>query len=917
MSTAPQAHREDHLCWEVGIPILGRLDGQIERGDDVPVGDAVRDLVTAARPGGLLEREGFLEALEASWADALDGRGRLVLITGEAGIGKTALVREFCERQRPEQRVLWGACDGLRTPRPFAPFVDIAATAGDGLADTIARGERPARCFAALIDELAAAAPTILVIEDLHWADEATLDVTTMLGRRAEIVPALVVATYRDDELTADHPLWSVLGELRIGHGVRRLLLTPLSPGAVEALAAPAGADATDLYRVTGGNPFFVTEVLSTAGESVPPTVRDAVLARAGRLSRPARKLLEATAVVPGRMGLWLLEAVAPELVDRLEECLASGMLTAGRADIGFRHELARVGIEESIPLDRRVALHRAVLAALGDRQGERLDFARLADHAEAAGDREAVLRWAPQAAEEAARGGAHREAAAQYARALRFAGGLALDRQAELLKHRVDECWMTDQFDAAIEAQETALECRRRLGDHLGEGDALRTLSRLMFFVARVREGEALALQAVELLESLPPGHELAMAYGNVSQRRMVVENLEAAIAAGSRALDLARRLGDTEATVYALTNIGAAEFRAGLEEGLGKLEEALALALEDDLEDYAGRAFFSIVFGALWQRRLGLADAYLGRGLDYCRERGLDTWRLYLLGCRARTELDRGHWDQAAETAVLVLRDPRSAPVPRGMALTTLGLVRARRGDPEADAPLSEEQALAWPTEELLRAAPVVVARAEAAWLAGETAAVEQETDAALSLALRRQAPWMAGELACWRWRAGLRDRLPPGAAAEPHAFSLAGDAAKAAKVWRELGCPYEAALALADGDAAEPLRGAHEELQALGARPAAAIVARKLRERGVRGVPRGPRPRTRANPAGLTARELEVLALLARGLRNAAIADELVVSEKTVDHHVSAVLRKLDVRTRGEAAAEAARLGLLGAR
>ena len=264
-----------------------------------------------------------------------------------------------------------------------------------------------------------------------------------------------------------------------------------------------------------------------------------------------------------------------------------------------------------------------------------------------------------------------------------------------------------------------------------------------------------------------------------------------------------------------------------------------------------------------------------------------------------------------------MLVLRDPRSAPVPRGMALTTLGLVRARRGDPEADAPLSEEHALAWPTEELFRAAPVVAARAEAAWLAGETAAVEQETDAALSLALQRQAPWVVGELACWRWRAGLRDRLPPGAAAEPYALSLAGEAAQAAKVWRELGCPYEAALALADGDAAEPLRRAHEELQALGARPAAAIVARKLRERGVRGVPRGPRPRTRANPAGLTARELEVLALLARGLRNAAIADELVVSEKTVDHHVSAVLRKLDVRTRGEAAAEAARLGLLGPR
>ncbi len=235
-------------------------------------------------------------------------------------------------------------------------------------------------------------------------------------------------------------------------------------------------------------------------------------------------------------------------------------------------------------------------------------------------------------------------------------------------------------------------------------------------------------------------------------------------------------------------------------------------------------------------------------------------------------------------------------------------------RRGDPEQSIPLDEEQAVAQPTQELARIGPVAAARAEAAWLAGDHATVKQETDPALSLALKRQAPWLVGELSYWRGLAGVKDDLSQGAAAGPFALSIAGEWRAAAARWREIGCPYEAALALADADAEVALRRAHDELVALGARPAAAIVARRLRERGARGVPRGPRPRTRENPAGLTHRELEVLALLAEGLRNAQIAQRLVVSEKTVDHHVSAVLRKLDVTNRGEASSKALRLGLL---
>jgi DNA-binding CsgD family transcriptional regulator len=434
-----------------------------------------------------------------------------------------------------------------------------------------------------------------------------------------------------------------------------------------------------------------------------------------------------------------------------------------------------------------------------------------------------------------------------------------------------------------------------------------------MLFFNGDGAEAQPLVLEAVELLERLPPGRELALAYGNVCQREMVLEHHAAALDWGGRALELAERLGDAEATAYALVNVGATLGQAERDDAEPTLRRALALALSHELDEQAARAYLHLTHAALRRGRLDAAGEHLEAGLRFCGERGLDAWRLYLLALRARRELALARWDDAAASATAVLEDPRPAPVPRGWALTALGLVRARRGEPGAAEALDEAYALVRETGEPMRVAPVAAARAEAAWLGGEDERVGEVTAAALALTLERGARSPAAELAGWRRRAGLYDDPGSEDVAGPYALWLAGDAAAAARGWRELGHRYEAALALADTGEAGALRRALDELLALDARPAAALVSRRLRVLGARDIPRGPRRRTRENPAGLTPREVEVLRLMTEGLRNAEIAARLIVSTKTVDHHVSRILRKLDVPTRAAAGAAAARLGL----
>ena len=862
----------------------------------------------------LLERGDALEALESAYADAAKGSSRVALVSGEAGVGKTELLQAFCHAKRVTADVLWGACDALFTPRPLGPLLEIALSQGSTLGEDAHGDATPYHVATTLLAGLAGQRPTILVLEDVHWADEATLDVIRLIARRLDDEPVLLVVSYRDEELDLTDPLRIVLGELRAGRRVERIRLARLSETAVAQLAESHSIGPVDLHRVTGGNPFFVTEVLASEGAEIPETIRDAVLARAARLRSSARAVLDAVAIAPPDVDVPLLAALTDHMERGLDECLASGMLTVTESgNVAFRHELARLAIEESVLRNAKTALHRRTLRALSERSGSAFDLARLSHHAEEAGDGAAVLRFAPAAGERASSLGAHREAAEQYARALRFAGDLDPEVLADLLRRRSYECYLTDQADEAIAALHRAIDCYRRLGDSLREGDTMRRLSNILWCPGRGPEARPMGVAAVELLETLPQGVELTEAYANVAFQLRQASDHRGSQEWAERALRLAEGLGDPDTLAGALMTLGTLQFGRGDADGRRNLERALEIAQREGLEEAVADALWALASGHFHRRSYDDADTYFESGHVYCLEHGYDLMQLYFRAFQARSQLERGLWTEAAESARLVLVERGVSTLPRTHALVVLALVRARRDDPEVTPLLDEARGLAHPTEELPRIALVAAAEAETAWLRGDAPLVEQLTDEAVRLGAELCSGRVLGELRLLRRRAGVLEDIEP-FVAEPYASELAGDWKKASTMWAEVGCRYDAALARASAPEEEPLRDAHEELLALGSVPAAAIVARRLRERGVHDVPRGPRPSTRDNPAQLTAREVEVVRLVADGLRNAEIAERLFLSRRTVDHHVSAVLRKLGVRTRGEATAAASSLGLL---
>ena len=854
----------------------------------------------------LLERGELLKDLQDLLSKAKDGAGCLVLIGGEAGAGKTSLVNAFVAAIDSDVLLMSGNCDPLSTPRPLSPLLDFASNHETGIADLLAGDSDNLEIFHEIRDRVRhSRRPVLMVIEDVHWADQATLDFLRFIGRRVADMKAMVVLTYRDDEVGPDHPLRTVLGQLIPLASTARLRVPALSPEAVERLASQSGFDPAQLHRLTGGNAFFVTEMIA-GGSKTPSTVQDAVVARLARLTDGARQVAEAVSVAPRSLDVERALLLAGGKTNDVDAAVSSGVIQSDGRELRFRHELARSAVEASIPPARRHSLHQRMIALL--QEEDPTDHARLAHHATRSRQPDLIAEHAPIAAEEAASRSAHKEAISFYEAAFEVADLLDPARVAEMRISASEELRIVDRHTEAVAAAETAAEYFREHGPTEMLSRALsREGSARWASLDRSRAREN-ADEAVSLLEPLGPSIDLAYAQSMSAHFHMLARHAEPATRAVEKSLETARAIEDDEAIwrselTRATIHVVAGEGR----EGMKQLVSLLERSRETDNKRQEAIALGMLGSGGGEIRTYSEAQKYLDESVEQGLATDEDYSVAYSRAWQARIAFEQGQWERAVEMAELV---SRTAPADTGIAVVTalgaLGRVRVRRGDP-GGADLLGDIAEIQDTHEIQHVWSPLCGLAEYHWLHGDNDLAAGILSHSFDRALDTDSEWARGEVGYWMWKVGVIDG-PPDNAALPFRLQMEGNWMQAAEEWRSIGCPYEVGLAMVESGETGSMMDALEIFDSLGAKPMSDLVRARLREAGVDSVPRPPSRSTMRNPANLTNRQLEVLELLARGLTNGDIAQELFISKKTVEHHVSAIFSKLGVETREQAAKKA---------
>lgn len=854
----------------------------------------------------LLERDAELRELAALARRVGRDPGRVVLMRGEAGVGKTAMISELVAGADPGVRVLQGWCDPLATPRPLGPLIDALAgldrRVADGLVSALDAGDTGG-VYRRLLEVLRSGPRWLWVVEDMHWADGATLDLLRFLGRRISGLPLLLVMTYRDDEVGPQHPLAAAIGDVATSAAITRIGLSALSRDAVAQLSAGSGLNATDLHRLTGGNPFYVTEILSAGPdrEGLPHSVAEAVMGRLARLSDAGRDTVHAVAVCGPRASLALVQEICPRAIDGLDECLRVGVLSTEDGVLGFRHELARRATLDQIPDHERQVLHRAAMAALSATTVEPDGLAALTFHADQSGDDDAAVRYGIAGAQRAAALGANRDAAELYGLALRHAHNVPAEQKVLWIEGHAFARYLYGDADTSASLWRQAVEMRRAMGDSLGEGEDLGLLSHLLWAsLGRYGEATEAARASLELLERLGPTKQLARSLANMVALSVLSYDPSCTEYA-TRAIQLGTAVGD-QGVVMSARCLDALSSVVQGGPGWEDIEVAWQAAMNDgELAEHVGIVGGAIGWTAALHHDLDRAQRYSDELSKFCDADDLGYYEVMPIVITALVALQRGDWANAIANAEEAFTRRGLTDVNSTMPRIALALVRARRGEKQTGPPLDPPADDA-ESGDFFFFSPVWAARAEIAWLDGDDEAAAAEAKRALAVAGPRADPWLTGRLQRWLHLAGDGTQAisdPP----TPYQMETNGDWRAASAEWERLGCPYDAALAQLGGDL-DAVQAAATAFRRLGARAATRRAQQRLTEL------RGPTTPGRAShskmdPHGLTRRQRDVAGLLAAGNSDAAIAAALHLSPKTVGHHVEAILAKLGVANRGQAA------------
>lgn len=854
-------------------------------------------------PATLLERSAPLTEVQRALNRLQTGGSGVVVILGEAGVGKSSLLSAALAQAPPGIRILRGACDDLVAANPLGPVRE--ATAGLLVAEKIDVG-RPEDVPGALTELFAAPPPTVLAVEDLHWADDATLDVLGYLARRIDRLRLLLVVTHRDDEVGADHPAQRFLAAAT-GEYVQRIRLTPLQRPSVARLSAGSGWDSHLLHEITGGNPFYLTETLAAPADApVPGSVSDAVMARLRRLSDRARGAVQTISVWPGLLDFGLAEDLLAGDLDALTEAEALGVLTVSADGIAFRHELARLATEASLSGLRRRRLRGEVMRALRAR-GEP-DLPRLVHFAILCGDAATVAAFAPRAGEQSARLGAHRQALTFFRAALDQQQLLTDATRAAVLDGYAWELYNAHRFDEAVGSATRAAELWQRLGQPAAEAAVRGRLSRHLFMAGETDAAQGCAADAVELTardEAAVPD-TAAVAAAEVALGALLALDVEASGAIEQlRVSELhARDAQRPDLVALARNYQSLARPELSAAERIELLRDSIELSRSCGAQEFEARGYTNLTEMMFRYGRYAELAAELDRWLEFTRDHGFTSHSFNLEVHAALLDQRTGHPDQAADALARLAgryADPGMLAV---YVLPPYGRLLARRGSTGAEQLLRRSWDRARRQRLLIGLGYAGAALMDWAWLNDDRATAQEVIGVWSRYARQPTAGPYREEIGRYARSMDIDAPAgPPSGSADPWDLGLAGEWERAATAWDQIGDGYEAARELGDSGDVDAMVEAVSRFDDLGAGAAARLLRSRLTELGVRSLRRGPSATTRGNPSGLTNRQLDVARLLADGLTNAEMAERLYLSVRTVDAHVSAVLAKLDVSGRRE--------------